>query len=300
MNGDELSDDRLLYLVGTTDKELFDEGVPIGLRAFEVPARVMKRLGYISYVFADVGTPDVYNRIYSAFCSIYRPQDVALGGHIGVFMYRDVFARIGVPHIFGQVNINPFEFVDLTPVQLRIIQTEPDQMGIYLDQFSDVADVQYGSAELRPPFSDGELVKRFVGLARLHLHSASAVLTGGYDFRGAVQSALLATELALKAAAASIGLDEDQIRRKFGHSAEDIVDFVAPRWSGFDADRVRRVVQAQPKYVVNRYASEQPGRRDVGHLVMGAQYIVAEVVRQMSDRDFRREMRPPMSRTYPA
>jgi hypothetical protein len=300
MKPDDMNDEQLLYLVGTTDKELFDAGMDIKQRGWEVPHTVMKKLGYISFVTAGVGTPKILERIRSTFESIYQKQDIAMGGHIGVFMYRDIFARIGVPVIFGQVSINPFEFVELTPIQLRIIQTEPDQMDTYLDQFYDVADVQYGTQELKRPFAKTELVVRFIGLSRLHLHSASAVLTGSYDPRGAVQAAMLATELALKAGAAAQGLSEQDIKDRFGHRNSDTADFIGAGWSSFDLARVKRVLAMQPPYVLNRYSATQPDRREVGHLVMGAQYILSEVVRPMSDRDFRSGAKPHVVRRYPA
>lgn len=65
----------------------------------------MRRLGYVSFVRAGVGKPPILDRIEAAFKSIYRPQDIAVGGHIGVFMCRDIFARIGVPHLFEQVSL---------------------------------------------------------------------------------------------------------------------------------------------------------------------------------------------------
>jgi hypothetical protein len=296
MNSDEMNDERLLFLVGTTDRELFDAGMDIKRRYWEVPKAVEKKLGHVSIV----GESDLLKRIKSIFASIYRKQDIAMGGHIGVFMYRDIFSRIGVPHIYGQVRIDPFGFVELTPIQLRIIQTEPDQMETYLDQFYDVADVQYGTEDLIAPFAAMELVVRFIGLSRLHLHSASAVLTGGYDHRGAVQAALLATELALKAGAAAQGLSEQEIKKRFGHRNIDTVDFIGAIWPSIDLARVKRVISAQPPYVPNRYSATQPDRREVGHLVMGAQYVVSEVVRQISDRDFRSGVTPPVARRYPA
>lgn len=301
MKPDDIHDENLLYLVGTTDKELFDAGEDIKQRYWKVPLAVMKELGYVSgYVIAGHGKPKILQRIEAAFASIYRKQDIAMGGHIGVFMYRDIFARVGVPHVFGLMSLNPLEFVELTPVQLRIIQTEPEQMETYLDQFSDIADVQYGTQELKKPFVKIELVVRYIGLSRLHLHSASAVLTGGYDYRGAVQSSLLATELALKSGAAALGLNNDQIKKRFNHDNASIADFVGAGWSAFDVARVKRVIATQPPYVPNRYSATQPDRREVGHLVMGAQYIVSEVIRQMSDRNFRSGIQPPVARRYPA
>jgi hypothetical protein len=259
----------------------------------------MRKFGYVGFVLAGMGKPKILERIEAAFASIYRKQDIAMGGHIGVFMYRDIFARIGVPMAFGTVRIEPFQHVELTPVQLRIIQTEPDEMATYVAQYCDGADVQNWASEIKSPFRQIELVGRFIGLARLHLHSASAVLTGGYDYRGAVQSSLLATELSLKAGAATQGLSERDIKDQFGHHNDRIADFVGSIWPNFDLDRVKRVIAQQPGYVLNRYSAAQPERREVGHLVMGAQYIVAEVVRQLSDRDFRSCFEPPITRHYP-
>jgi hypothetical protein len=173
-------------------------------------------------------------------------------------------------------------------------------MEAYLDQFFDVADVQYGTQELRKPFATMELVVRFIGLSRLHLHSASAVLTGGYDHRGAAQAALLATELALKAGAAARGLSEHDVKDRFGHRNTDAADFVGKGQPSFDLARVKRVLATHPPFVINRYSATQPARREVGHLVMGAQYIVSEVVRLMSDRDFRSAAKPSLARRYPA
>ena len=93
MNPDELDDEQMLYLVGTTDKELFDAGMDIGRRDWEVPRAVVRKLGYADgYVISGFGAPQILERIRAIFKSIYRKQDLTMGGHIGVFMYRDIFA----------------------------------------------------------------------------------------------------------------------------------------------------------------------------------------------------------------
>ncbi len=299
MKPDDLSDEQLLYIVGKADKQLFDAGADIGRRYWEVPRLVMQSFGYIGFVMAGHGKPNILDRIEKAFAALYRKQDIAMGGHIGVFMYRDVFARISVPHVYGQTRIDPFQFVELTDVQKRVLGTEPDQIAVFIDQFVDVSDIQYGTSEIKEPYSDMELVSRFLGLARLHLHSASAVLTGGYDYRGAVQAALLATELGLKAGLGAFGLTEAAIKTKFGHHTDQIASFLDERWHSFDGVRVAHTLEKQPQYVPNRYSAEQPERREVGHLVMGAQYVVAEIVRQVSNRDFRSNFTPIPMRSYP-
>lgn len=294
------SDDALLTLVVEADAALFVAGQEIRQRQFNVPREVMKRLGYVSYVLAGVGTPPIATRIQAHFNRLYSAHDLAVGGHIGVFMFRDIFARIGVPHIMGHARIVPIEWVELTDIQKRLLSNEPDNLDCYHDQFADVFDLEYGIHELRASYSKMELADRFLNLARLHLHAAAAVVTGGYDYRGAVQSALLASELALKSLAAATGLDETEIKNQFGHKTNLLVTYLEGKWPIFDAARVRRVTDAQPSYVPNRYAKEQPKRVEVGHIIMGAQYIAAEATRQLSARNFRQDGGQPRLRKYPA
>jgi hypothetical protein len=300
MTPDDPSDERLLYLVGQMDTELFHSGIELKQRYREVPRAVMIKLGYHSYVIAGHSKPSVLERIEKSYSLIYRKQDLATGGHIGVFMFRDIFARIGVPRGYGMMPSNPFDHVELTDAQKRIMGTEPEEVAKFLDQFGDVADVQYGCSELKKPFSEMELVERYINKSRLHLHAAAAIVTGGYDFRGAVESALLATEFALKSAAAALGLTEDKLKKKYGHDREALIAVVETAWPKFDAGRVWRVVADWPDYASNRYSKDEPKPLKVGRFVMGAQYVAAEVVRQLSDRDFRETLDPHLARTYPA
>jgi hypothetical protein len=305
---DDISDRELIKLVVDTDSELFKAGVDIKQRQLRVIDTILTKLGYVMLeklghlAFMGLGPlePPVIKRINAAYRELYRPRDLAMGGHIGVYMYRDIFARVSVPHVYGQVSINPFDYVELTELQKRVMGNEPGEIEQFLDQFSDIADIQYGTNELKPEYAKLELVNRFINFSRLHLHAAAAVVTGGYDFRGAIQSSLLATELALKAGAATRGLTEQQIKDRFGHDFPALIDFVGSAWPQFDADRVQRVVAKQPKYVPNRYSKAQPDRCEVGHIVMGAQYVASEVVRHLSERNFRAGSRTPHTRRYPA
>ncbi|MET4320750.1 hypothetical protein, partial [Bradyrhizobium sp. RT5a] len=80
---------------------------------------------------------------------------------------------------------------------------------------------------------------------------------------------------------------------------ENTTVMLEPKWPAFDAARARRVTEAQPRYVRNRYAKDQPKRVEVGHTVMGAQHLAGEVTRQLSDRDFRKGAGQPSPRKYP-
>lgn len=294
-----LSDDALFNLVVKADEDLFYQGVDVKRRSVEIPRRLTQQWGIEEVVLFGAGKPPIIDRLQSIFRELYRPEVLAMGGHIGVYMFRDVFVRISIPHVFGTAILRPFEHVELTPAQGLVIQRDPEEMAILIDQFTDVADIEFGSSALTPKFQAQELVVRFLGLSRLQLHAAAAILTGGFDFRGAVQSALLATELALKAGAAALGLDESTIKDQFGHRLAALVKSLARKWPLLDAERILSVIDRQPKYVENRYSPQQPPRRAVGHIVMGAQFIVAEVLRQLSDTRLRSVIQPTPERRYP-
>lgn len=299
---EHISDEELFSKMVEVDGRLFREGQGIKQRGMSVPITIMREYGWehVPIVVAGVGKGGDFARLEDMFHAFYRKQDMAMGGHIGVFMYRDVFAIIGVPHVYGTRAINLLEAVELSALQKVAVQREPEILNALIDQVIDVCDVQYGVPEVGTLVRDNETALKFITLAQLHLHAAAAVLTGGYDHRGAVQSALLASELALKAGAAMTGLTEDVLRRHpYGHNTQKALDAAKVGLPGLDDVRIARTIARHPDYVLNRYTFDQPPRRKVGHLVMGAQFITAEVVRQMSPRNARSTLSAPMARAYP-
>lgn len=147
MSAIELSDDQLLTLVIEVDAALFAAGEDIKQRSFNVPREVMRRLGYVSFTLFGEGTSEILNRIRKQFSRIYHSHDLAVGGHIGVFMFRDVFARVGVPHAYGsQVRLVPIEHVELTDVQKAILAQDATAFDAYHDQFADLFDLEYGTS----------------------------------------------------------------------------------------------------------------------------------------------------------
>jgi hypothetical protein len=169
----------------------------------------------------------------------------------------------------------------------------------YYDQFADLFDLSYGRQELGHTRPVNDHCKSLMELSHFQLQAAAAVVTGAYDFRGAVQSALIGTELALKAGLAANGEDENKIKT-YGHILPKAIDSLAAYEPKFDADRVRKVAGTFPPYVANRYSPIQPERREIGHIIMGAQYIASEVMRQLSIRNFRTEGPMTFERVYPS
>ncbi|WP_419320254.1 hypothetical protein ACN2C7_05165 [Caulobacter sp. ErkDOM-E] len=293
------TDQELFQLVLAADEEAFLAGDDPSDRSWKVPMTVMRQIGFESYIAGGPGTPPEFEKLRSLHAVLYRRTDTGIGGvHMGAFMFRDVFTKIEVPLIFGQVGIDPLKMTDLTPDQAHWLMTRPVDRAAFIDQFIDVFDFGYGLMELgrdRPVTSE---CRNMLGLAHFQLQAAAAVVTGAFDRRGAVQSALIACELALKGGLAAASVDEG-VRRNLGHDLTALARLLGECEPGFEAARAVPAVQALPAYVHNRYASEQPDRRQTGRILMTAQYIAAEVMRSLSSRNFRADMQSMPARTWP-
>lgn len=300
---ENISDEELFKKLIEVDGRLFQQGIGVKRRAWDVPLAIMKDYGYenAAIVVSGFGKSADMQRLEDMFHDFYRPQDLAVGGHIGVFMYRDVFALVDLPRVYGTRHVDLIEAVKLSDLQKIAIASEPQLFNAMLDQVIDIFDIQFGVPAIKEPYKSNGSALKFINLAQLHLHGAAAILTGGYDHRGAIQSALLATELALKAGASVAGISEETLKFKpYGHNTAKSLEAAQGGLPDLDHERIERVIKRQPDYVNNRYTFDQPPRRKAGHLVMGAQFVVAEVVRQLTDTDGRGSLSSPIKRCYPA
>jgi HEPN domain-containing protein len=282
----DLTDRQLFDLILKYEDEMDDEGIDPKGRSFELPDRIMKELGYISYIAGGPGTPPIYGRIRAIHKVLYRDEDVGVGGlHGGAFMFRGIVASFYVPIIFGQVSINPLDLCDLTDYQKLLLARRPSDVDAYCDTFGDAFD--FAGAVMRlagydePPAESRPLL----GLAAFHLQAAAATLRTAFDERGSVQSSILASELVLKAALRGKGASEADLRR-LGHSLTSLIDAVGEAWPSFDVNAVRDRSTILPPYVANRYSEAQPSRREAGEIVMTAQFVAGSVARAMTGGSF--------------
>lgn len=281
--GDDKSDQELLQLILDAEEESFAEGNNPKQRSLDVPTRVMKRLGYLGYVFGQ-GAPPVLGRISAIHKSLYRPSDFAVGGlHGGIYMFRDVFCRFYIPIAYGTVAIDPFKLTDLSDNQLRWMASRPNDLERFIDVFADVFDFASGTYGLGDYKSPPKAAKEFFHLAGFQLQSVAATLSVAFDFRGAVQSAILGAELALKGGLVAAGHDADTLKDKFGHNKEKAANALAESFPKFDLTRVKGALGVMPPYVENRYSAQQPERREIGEIAMAAQFVAGEVMRSVAD-----------------
>lgn len=297
----ELSDRELLKVILAADDDLLREGYEPKQRGFHVISRVMTGLGYHSFILAGENAPPIVTRIQAIHTSLYRASDVAIGGlHSGVFMFRDIFVRVDIPFIYGSVTLNPSELTDLNEMQLRWLQSKPEEYAAFQDQFVDIFDFAGGIGGLASYRRPSASALPFLQLAAFQLQAAAATLRQSFDPRGAIQSAIIGAELALKGGLIATGVKEADLGKKFGHNLAEASNVLATAWAEYDRDRVSAAIKRLPAYVKNRYSADQPKRFEAGQIAMNAQYIAGEVMRQVTGHSIRPAMQTQLERIYPS
>ncbi len=294
---------NLLPIVLAVDEEMFAAGAEPKDRAFMTVLEAAQRANPGQpVVIAGGGVGSDTDEIHALITKLYRPTDIAVGGlHIGIFMFRDVFAKVEVPLTFGHHHFDPINATDLNATQKDWLRIRPHDLQTLNDQFIDLFDFGFGLVELGATRPIPEDSSTMMGLAGFQLQAAASTLLTAFDRRGAVQAALLAAEMALKGGLFANGFTSDQLRdgKKFGHHHGKLAAALADCQAEFDGARVAAAIAKFPAFVPNRYSPDQPSRVEAGHIVMGAQYIAAEVMRLLTDRNLRKTGGPPTERTYP-
>lgn len=295
-----ISDEQLQDLVFKADDEGLAKGEEPKDRAFRNVRRILEYLEIDGVVLVGENAPPIVKRIHAANRQIFRVLDSQEGGiHLGAFMFRDIFCRFCVPIAFGNARIDFFQLIDLSDFQKRWLFADSKELARFKDQAIDLLDFGYGWME----FGHGrEIDQRGVDLiwrSHTQLEAAAATATSAYDFRGTVQSALLGAELALKAGLGAHGQSDKQLQQ-FGHNLGNAATELGNLEPALDIDRILRVVDSFPPFVGSRYSGTTPSRVEVGHILMGAQYIASEVTRQFSGRNLRSNSEQAKIRVYPA
>ncbi|MBB6125629.1 hypothetical protein [Sphingobium subterraneum] len=298
-----ISDDALIAALKRAD----DEGVRIGeeppARSLQNVGRALREFGYESFVLMGRGTPPIVERAHKLNDRLFVPKELRTGGmHLGAFMFRDMFCQLYAPIAFGQCRIDFWDMLDLSDFQKAWLAESPDDLARFVDQAADILDFGYGWQEFGHQRSIDPRGRDLIWRAHTQLEAAAATATTAYDFRGTIQSALLGTELALKAGLAALGVTDAELssRTKIGHNLEAAAARLGGLCGDFDGDRVLRVVTVFPDFVESRYTAPPPSRTEIGNILMGAQYVASEVTRQFSDRDGRKSNPDTAPRSYPA
>ena len=284
--------------------EADDQGLILGeepkQRAFHNVLRMLRSLGIDGVPLMGDHIPEIVKRVHSANNRLFRSIDKREGGvHLGFFMFRDLFSRLYVPIVFGSPNVDFGKLLDLSEDQKRWMSTDAEAMARFEDQAFDLFDFAYGCMEFGHTRSVTDQSKELIYRAHVQLEAAAATATSAYDYRGTLQSALLGAELALKAGLACNGYSDDMLRQKIGHDVVRAAQALGECELNFDAHRVKNAVQTFPNFAQSRYGGQQPDRREMGHILMKAQYVASEVTRTFTDRNLRAVQPAALARSYP-
>ena len=277
------TDEELWALVLDLEDEMCAKGIDQRRRSFLLPVKAMERLGYASFSLSSNNSPLLFNRIQSIQRTLYRDKDVAVGGiHGGAFMFRAIATLVYVPIIFGTVQIDPFAYCDLSSKQIEWLRRTEGQERKYLVNFCNLFDL---AACINPMSGYREVSDRVVShlrLSAMQTQAAGAALCAAFDERGAIQSSLIAAELAMKAGLLNVGMLNKELRA-LGHDFEKMVRALNRVYPSLKTEEALGHVKKLPKLVTNRYSPEQPGRIQTGEIVMASQAIIGEVARLLTE-----------------
>lgn len=285
------TDQELFELILKLEDELLEQGMEPKHRAFRLPNKAMRQLGYKSFVVSGSGRPETLDRICAIHKALYRRKDIAAGGiHGGAFMFRGIAAAVSIPLIFGNTMINLLEFSDLSPAQINWLQNDAKQVESYISTCCDLYDFAACLVPMEGYKTPSGRAGSLFGLSSFQIQAAAASLCAAFDGRGAIQSAMIGAELALKAALAAKGKREKELK-SYGHDRHRLVEELGRLYGSFELKSVRARMQAMPELVPNRYSAHQPSRMEAGEIVMASQHLAGAAARAVTGGSLRHNLR---------
>ena len=277
-------------LVMEIDDELIKEGYQPFQRPLNACARIGERIG-IGFTLGQE-KDDFVEAVHKIYEKLYRTSDLNTPPmHIGTFMFRDVFLPLRVLVIYGKVQLNPMQCMHDVPENILKWIFHKDETGRTIcDQWIDLYDFVYGVDDVSKQKHHPEQAIELWLLAKQQLEGAAATLLGSIDKYTVIQNSLISMELLLKGALSAHGITEAQVK-SYGHKLTDLVEKACEAMPHADHARLKMVIGRAPKLVERRYQMKDYQRTELGQIMMDAQYVAGEVLRQFADRDMRRSMK---------
>ena len=267
-----------------TDSELIEKDVPLHARPFRVAIEWMKATG----ISAEILAPELWEPLMAIYHQLYPSGDFSMPGSLEGFVgFRDraYIARVNIA--FGTVAIDPLKCIDITADELDIIwQNDPAQVWRAIYAVADLWDFAYGVDDLQGQSSSAD---QLWNNARAAISATSRTLVGGYDIDSVVQSACLSAELAMKGMLSFTGWPEKKFK-SLNHRLVDISAAVISERPSDNDEMLRSACSNFPDYVKTRYEHHGLSRIELITLGMRGQYVAAEALRRVSDRNLGSEI----------
>jgi hypothetical protein len=261
------------------DDELIAQGLKLHQRPFHVAMAWMKAEG----ISGDVFDRAIWDPLMTIYHALYPAGDFSMPAMLkGGVALPDQMYPIRVAVGYGTVSVDPIDCIEIQREELELIFKHfPEQGWRAFYGVADLWDLAYGVSDLSHGTEDAP---QLFANARSSLAATARILAGDIDIDAAVQTICLTAELALKGALAARGWQEPQYR-KLSHHLDRLADALIGEVPTAHDNRLRGAVAYFPDYVGTRYASHGMTRTDLMVLAMRAQFVAAEALRHVSDRD---------------
>jgi len=261
------------------DDELIAQDLKLHQRPIHVAMAWMKANG----ISGDLFDKAIWDPLMAIYHTLYPAGDFSMPAMLkGGVALRDQMYPVRIAVGYGGASINPIDCIEIPHDELELIfEHYPDQGWRALYGVADLWDFAYGVSDLEHGTGDAP---QLLANARSSLSATARILAGDIDIDAAAQTICLTAELALKGALAARGWTEAQYR-KLSHQLIKLADALIGEVSTAHDDRLRGAVAQFPDYVGTRYASHGMTRIELMVLAMRAQFVAAEALRRVSDRD---------------
>jgi hypothetical protein len=280
----------LRKLVIEVDEELITEGVEPFKRHLAAYFRILEKLGLNQGSPRPLfGNDPLCDAIHQIYIQLYRQSDLSMPSmYVGAFMFRDVFFPLRIPIMLGFPEINPVDLLDAPDIPKQWLFDNHENGLAFFDQFIDLMDFAYGLDDVEKIGSLPPDTVEYWYLAKQQLEAAAAtLLLGSFSNYAIIQNCCISTELLLKGALMAKGTTKNDLKDKYGHNLEKLVDQSAILLPSLDKETLLSVVKNLPGYTKSRYDAGNYSRVYLGTLLMNTQFISGEILRQFSTRNFR-------------
>jgi hypothetical protein len=266
--------------VEKNDSVLITKNIPLHTRPFSVAIEWMKFAG----ISGDILAPDIWEPLMAIYHQLYPTGDFSipsmLEGFVG-FRDRAYIARVNIS--FGTVAVDPVKCIDITSDELNIIwRNDPVEVWRAIYSVADLWEFAYGVEDLKGQSMGAD---QLWNNGQSAIAATSRTLVGGYDIDSVVQSSCLSAELAMKGMLSFVGWPEKKFK-SLNHRLGDIAEAVISEKPSDNDETLRSACANFPDYVKTRYQQHGLSRVQLIELGMRAQFVAAEALRRLSDRDF--------------
>ncbi|WP_122740060.1 hypothetical protein [Pseudomonas viridiflava] len=262
------------------DNRLIDEDVALHQRPFSVMAEWMDEQG-ISGDFLDERR---WKPLMAAYKKLHPTGDFSMPGLLSAGVaIRDRMYPVHVGIGIGTVSIDPLKMITISKEELfSLFSTYPQEVWKALYGVCDLWDFAYSIDDLR--FNDSPAAD-LLSNARSAITATARTLLGATDIDSAVQSSCLAAELSIKGVLTILGVSDKAIK-SLSHNLVKAADLLISMRSNDNDQMLRDACGNFPNYVSTRYSSHGLKRIELMALAMRSQFVAAEALRRVSDRDF--------------